>query len=128
MLSGILSGCLGMSLSPLAVIRIMPHTTYPGVRPCPDRVIGLAIPRTAPAADQMAGHLRYRHVLRQPQDFGIEIQVPLWPAVGAMHLQQFVVPDRVANRHRLGAELLRLATAPRLVPIPLKLDQLGEAG
>jgi hypothetical protein len=58
-------------------------------------------------------------------EFGIDIQVALRPAVGAMHLQQFALPDQVANRHRSGAELLLLATAPGLISILLKLDQLG---
>jgi hypothetical protein len=44
-----------------------------------------------------------------------------------MDLEQFAALDEVADRHRLGAERLRLATTPGLVPILLQLDKLGQA-
>jgi hypothetical protein len=40
-------------------------------------------------------------VLRQAQYLGIEIEVPLRPAVTAVNLQQLVVPDQVADRRWL---------------------------
>ena len=62
-------------------------------------------------ADQMAGHLRHRHALGQPQDLGIEIEVPLRLAIAAVDLQQLPLPDQVADRHRLEPKRLRLAPA-----------------
>ena len=109
-----------------SISAIVPHTSDPCIGPCPDRVIGLAVPGTAFAAHEMPGHLRHRHALGQPQDLGIEIEVPLRPADAAMDLQQLSVPDQVANGDRLESERLGLATAPDLVPVPLHLDQLGK--
>lgn len=76
----------------------------------------------------MPGYLRHRHALGQPQDLGIEIEVPLRPAIAAMYLQQLSVPDQVADRHGLEAQRLWLASAPGLVPILLQLDKLRKAG
>jgi hypothetical protein len=48
------------------------------------------------AGDEMAGHLRHRHALRQAKDLEIEIKVPFRPAVAAVHLQKLAHPDRIA--------------------------------
>ena len=63
----------------------------------------------------MPCHLRHRHALGQPQNLGIEIEVPLGPAIAAVHLQQLPLANQVADRHRPEAERLRLATAPALL-------------
>jgi hypothetical protein len=48
----------------------------------------------------MPRHLRYRHTLRYPQDLGIEIEVALWLAVIAVHLQQLSILCRPTLRER----------------------------
>jgi hypothetical protein len=65
----------------------------------------------------MARHLRHRHALAQAQNLGIEVQVPLRPAIAAVNLEQLPLSDEVTNRHGLQVEGLRLAAAPGLVPI-----------
>jgi hypothetical protein len=84
----------------------------------------LGVPRTAFAADKMPGYLGHWHALGQPQDFWIEIQVSLRPAIGAVDLQQLPFTDQVTDGHRLGAERLRLA--PALGLLPLQLDEFGK--
>jgi hypothetical protein len=76
----------------------------------------------------MPCHLRHRHTFGQPQDLGIEIEVPLRPAIAAVHFQQFPFLDEVADRHRFETERLWLASALGLVAISLQLDQLGKPG
>ena len=51
--------------------------------------------------------------------------MPLRSAVAVVDFQQIIVSDKVADRHRLETERLRLATAPGLFPIPLDLNELG---
>src|SRR5262245_1518646 len=95
--------CIALPTSALAVVRILPYAADPGIRPRPDRVVGLAVPGTTRAADQMPCHLGHRHALGKPQYLGIEIEVPLWSAIAAMDLQQLALPDQVADRHRFEA-------------------------
>jgi hypothetical protein len=71
-------------------------------------------------------HLRHRHALGRLQDFGIDIEVALGPAVAAVHLQQLSLPDEVTDRYRLEAQRRRPAAAASPVPITLELDQLGK--
>jgi hypothetical protein len=55
----------------------------------------------------MPSHLLHRHGLGQAECLRTEIEVPLRPAVAAMHLQQLPLADR----HRLessGSDFLRL--------------------
>jgi hypothetical protein len=44
------------------------------------------------------------------------------PAIAAVDLQRLAISNEVANRHRLEAEWLRLATALGPVPFSLQLD------
>ena len=67
-------------------IRIVPDAPDPGIRPCPDWIVGVAVPGTAFAADKMACHFRHWHALGQPQDLGIEIEVALRPAIASVDL------------------------------------------
>jgi hypothetical protein len=92
----------------------MPDAAQPGMRPCPDRVIGRAVPGTALAADKMACHLRHRHALGQAKATGIDVEVPLRTTRAAMDLQQLSVPDQVADGDKLGLERLGLAPAAGL--------------
>jgi hypothetical protein len=109
-----------LCLSQFAEIRIMPDATNPCIRASPDRVMGLAVPGSAFAADEMVRHIRHRHALGQAQDFWIAIQVPLRLAIAAVDLQQFSSTDQVADGHRLEPGRRRLAP-------PFKLHQLGRA-
>src|SRR5690242_19021045 len=68
-------------------------------------------------AHKVACYLRHGHALGEAQDLGIEVEVTLRPAIAAVNLEQLPLPDQVANRHRLGAQRLRLATAPCLVAV-----------
>jgi len=81
-------------------VWIVPNCTNPRVRPRPDRIAGLAVLGTAPAADQMPCHLRHRHALGEAQDFGIEVEMPLRPAIAAVDLKQLSLSDEIPDRHR----------------------------
>jgi hypothetical protein len=71
----------------------------------------------------MPGYLWHRHALGQPQDFWVEVQVPLRPAITEVDLKQLPFTDQVADGHRLEPGGQVLAPAPGLVTVPLKLDQ-----
>ena len=73
----------------------MPDTADSCIRPRPDRIESLAVPAAAFAADQMACHLRHWYAPGQPQDLGIEIEVALRPAGGAVDLKQLPLPNQV---------------------------------
>jgi hypothetical protein len=45
-----------------------------------------------------------------------------------MDLKQFAALDELADRHRLDAERLRLASAAGLVPVQLQFDKLRKVG
>ena len=106
----------------------MPDTADPGIRSRPDRIEGLGVPGTAFRADEMVGHLRHRHALRQAKAAGIDIEVAHRPAIAAMDLQQLSCPDQIADGDRLRSERLGLAPAAGLIPFPLQLDQLDQLG
>jgi hypothetical protein len=114
--------------STLAVVRIVPDTTDLRIRPCPYRIEGLAVRDAALRADEMSSHLPHRRAPRQPQNLGIEIEVPVRPAVAAVNLQQLPLPDQVANGHGLEVGRLWLTPAPGLVPVLLQLHKLRKAG
>jgi hypothetical protein len=89
-------------------------------------MMSVAVLGNTDATDEMVGHLRHRHSLRQVETAGVDIEMARRPAIAAVHLQQLAIPDEVLNRHRLNVERLRLAPAACPVPIALKLDQLGQ--
>ena len=80
---------------------------------------GVAVLGATDAADEMIGNLRCWQPLRQVETAGVNVEMTRRPAVAAVHLQQLPFSDKVANRHGLEAEGLRLAAAPGLVPILL---------
>ena len=90
------------------------------------RPLDLIIPGAADAADEWLATSGTGMRFGQPEDFGIEIEVPLQSAVTAVHFQQLPVPDQVTNHHRLKVKWLRPATAPGLVLISLDFHQLGK--
>jgi hypothetical protein len=128
MFSGILSGGVGTYCSALAVIGIVPYAANPGIRPRPDRIEGFTVPGTAFRADEISGDFRDWQTLGQAEHLGIEIEVPLRPAIATVDFQELPLADQIPNCNRLKADRLWLATAPGLVAIRLQLHQFGKAG
>jgi hypothetical protein len=52
--------------------------------------------------------------------------MPLRAAIAPVELEELPVSDQVTDGHRLRVERLRLAPAPRLITVALKLDQLWQ--
>jgi hypothetical protein len=78
----------------LPEFRIVAHDAWhTGIRPGPDRMIGVVVPGAADAADKMIGHLRHQQPFRQVETAGVDIEVALRPAVAAMDLQQLAALD-----------------------------------
>jgi hypothetical protein len=94
------------------------NANNPCTGPRPDRVIRcFTVPGTALAADEMARHLRHLHALGQPQDFWIEIQVPLWPALQwtSSSFPSRIISPMVTGLNRSGWCLRRLGLINRSV-------------
>jgi hypothetical protein len=56
-------------------------------------MIGVAVLGTTDATDEMVGHLRHWHPLRQVETAGIDIEMTLRTARAAMDLQELALSD-----------------------------------
>jgi len=62
------------------------HTWHSGVRPGPDRMIGVAVLGATDATDEMIGNLRHWQPLRQVETAGVDVEMPRRSAIAAVDL------------------------------------------
>src|SRR5262245_48407638 len=96
------------------------------IGPCPDRMMGLAVPGAASRADEMVRHLRHRHAPGQAEAPGVDIEMAHRPAGIAMDFQELVRTNQITDGDRLRPQRLRLAPAAVSVSVLLQLDELRE--